>query len=360
MSILEKIYSCHTQRFPRLYKCTIYGLLLCLLFSIPPWQSKVHAAKPQYEIKLATLAPENSTLMKIFREMDAELRRETGGRVGFTFFSGFALGDERDVFRKMRIGLVQAATFTATFLNDLSPEMRALQVPFLFDNYQEVDYVLERMSDDISDSVAKRGYQILGWTEVGFIYIMSTVAVHNVADLKGKKVWTNANSPMANTVFNKAQVSPVTIGAPDVLVALQTNLVEIVFNSPYYALITQWYSRVNYVIDLPLFYLGGALIINNKAFSRLPAEYQQSLKQVCSKYLRQLTEKTRKDNEQAIQLIYKRGVKKITPEPADIQSFKDLLNQAMAEIDPKFLPREYLQKVRETVEEYRTRQEEKL
>ena len=101
------------------------------------------------------------------------------------------------------------------------------------------------------------------------------------------------------------------------------------------------------------------MIINDKDFSRLPAEYQQSLKQVCSKYLRQLTEKTRKDNEQAIQLIYKRGVKKITPEPAAVQSFKDLLNQAMAEIDPKYLPREYLQKVRETVEAYRTRQEGK-
>lgn len=359
MSILEKICKCFIQRLSLLSKHKIYALFLSLLFCTSLWQPTVHAAKPQYEIKLATLAPENSTLMRIFREMDAEVRRETGGRVGFKMFSGFALGDERDVFRKMRIGMIQAATFTSTFLNDLSREMRALQVPFLFDNYQEVDYVLEKTSDDLYKSLAKRGYQILGWTEVGFIYIMSTVQISNVADLKGKKVWTNANSPMANAVFKRAKVSPVTIGAPDVLVALQTNLVEVVFNSPYYALITQWYSRVNYVVDLPLFYLGGALIISNKTFARLPAEYQQTLKLVCSKYLRRLNEKTRKDNKQAIQLIYKRGIEKITPEPAEIQSFKELLNQSMADMDPNYLPRDYLRKVKATLEEYRTRQEEK-
>jgi TRAP-type C4-dicarboxylate transport system substrate-binding protein len=60
--------------------------MLSLLLLIPQWPGSAHAAKPKYEIKLATLAPENSSMVRIFREMDAELRQETEGQVGFKIF----------------------------------------------------------------------------------------------------------------------------------------------------------------------------------------------------------------------------------------------------------------------------------
>lgn len=359
MNILADFRKRCTHNSPGLFSCVICALSLSLLFLMPQWPCLGHAAEPEYEIKLATLAPENSSLVKIFKEIDGELRRETGGRVGFKIFSGFALGDERDVFRKLRIGLIHAATFSANFLNDLNPNMRVLQVPFLFNNYQEVDHVLERVEPDFSKTLSEEGYHVLGWSEVGFIYIMATVPVARIDDLKGKKVWSTANSPMANAVFMRAEVSPVTISTPDVLVALQTNLVEVVYNSPYYALVTQWHTRIKYIVDLPLAYIGGALIMSNKAFSKIPSQYRQAVEQVCAKHLRRLIEKTRKDNEDALKLIYARGVTQITVEPAEIERFKQLLDQAMEDIAPESLSRDYLGKVTAMLEAYRTGQGEK-
>ena len=338
-------------------RCLTCALFLFLL--LPQWPRLGHATKPKYEIKLATLAPENSSLVKAFREMDSELRQKTGGNVGFKIFSGFALGDERDIFRKLRIGLIQAAVFSANFLNDLNPNIRVFQVPFLFNNYQEVDHVLEEFGPDLMKSFSEKGYEVLGWSEVGFIYIMSTVPITRIEDLEGKKVWSTANSPMANAVFLRAEASPVTIGTPDVLVALQTNLVEVVYNSPYYALVTQWYTRIKYIVDLPLSYIGGALIINNKNFSRIPSEYQQTMKEVCAKHLHRVVVKTRKDNEDAMKLIFGRGVTKITVEPAEIERFKELLDRAIGDIDPESLPRDYLSEVMAILELYRASQEEK-
>ncbi|UCG12585.1 MAG: TRAP transporter substrate-binding protein DctP, partial [Deltaproteobacteria bacterium] len=221
---------------------------------------------------------------------------------------------------------------------------------------QEVDYVLEKMNDELNRGFARRGYQVLGWTELGFIYLMSTIPIDEVADLRGKKVWTTANSPMANAVFVRAQVSPVTISAPDVLVALQTRLVEVVYNSPYYALITQWYTRTQYLIDLPLAYIGSGLIMSNRAFSRLPAELQAITKRVSAKHLLRVTAKTRQDNEDALNLMFKRGVQKITVEPVQVEQFKQLLDQAVNDINPKHLSRDYLRKVREALGEFQTLQ----
>ena len=334
-------------------RCRYYISFFLLSFFVLLLPVYSHAAQPQHEIKLATLAPENSSLMKIFREMNSELLRETEGRVGFKIFSGFVLGDERDVFRKLRIGQIHAATFTSTFLTTINPDISALHVPFLFNNYQEVDYVLSEMVGDFDQSFAKRGYQILGWTEVGFLYVMTTVPIITVEDWKGKKVWTRANAPMANAVFLKAEVSPVTVGAPDVLVALQTNLLEVVYNSPYYALVTQWYTRIKYITDVPLAYIGGGLIISNKVFSRLSPQDQEITRKVTAKYLRRLTDRTREDNQQALDLMFKRGVQKLTTEPDELNHFKELFDQALAELDPKFLPKNTLQKVRKTLEEYR-------
>ena len=331
--------------------CIGLAVLLFPILLLSPVFSQ--AARPQHEIKLATLAPENSSLMKIFREMNTELLKETDGRVGLKLYSGFVLGDERDVFRKLRIGAIHAATFTSTFLAGISPDIRALQVPFLFNNYQEVDYVLDKMVGDFDQSFVKRGYQILGWSEVGFIYVMTTVPVTKVEDWKGKKVWSTANAPMANAVFAKAQVSPVTVGAPDVLVALQTDLLEVVYNSPYYALVTQWHTRIKYITDVPLAYIGGGLIISNKAFSRLSTQDQKILRKVCANYLRRLTDKTRKDNQEALDLMLKRGVQKLTIEPDELNHFKVLFDQAMADVDPKFLPKQTLRKIRKALETYR-------
>ena len=85
--------------------------------------------------------------MQIFNDMNQELRAQTGGRVGFKIFGGFALGDEMDVLRKLRIGYVHAAAFTTASLSDLNPDMRVLQIPFLFNTYDEVDHVLEALAE---------------------------------------------------------------------------------------------------------------------------------------------------------------------------------------------------------------------
>lgn len=310
-------------------------------------------AEPVHTIKLATLAPENSSLMRIFREMNSELVQKTQGQVEFNIFSGFVLGDEEDVLRKLRIGLVHAATFTGTTLTSINPDFRVLQVPFLFNNYQEVDYILDKMGPQFEQGFAARGYEVLGWSELGFLYLMSTTPIDSVADLKGKKVWTTADAPMANAVFKKAEVTPVTVGAPDVLVALQTRLLEVVYNSPYYALITQWFTRVDYLTDLPLAYIGGGLLIQQRILSQLAPQDRESLRQVCRRYMRRLTEKTRLDNEEALEIILQRGVDRVTPQPGEIARFKKLLDEALAGLDPRYLPAEVLQKVRDLLELYR-------
>jgi TRAP-type C4-dicarboxylate transport system substrate-binding protein len=129
--------------------------------------------------------------------------------------------------------------------------------------------------------------------------------------------------------------------------------VEIVYNSPYYALVTQWYTQVKYINDLPLAYIGGALLVSDKIFSRLSSQDQATIRKVCLKYTRLLTDRTRKDNAEALKIILSRGVKSIPLAPGESERFKEILDQAVLEVDPKSLPKDTLQKVRATLKKYR-------
>jgi TRAP-type transport system periplasmic protein len=328
-----------------------YVSLLFLLISIFMPQSGWTA--PEYEIKLATLAPENSSLMQIFNAMNAELLKATDGRMGFKMYAGFVLGDEPDVLRKLRIGLVNAATFTNTALTDINPDLRILQVPFLFNNYEEMDFILNKIQDDLIKGFAQKGFEVLGFPELGFIYFMSKQPIAELQDLKGKKVWAQANAPMAKAYVDSVGVANVAITPPDVLMALQTNLVDVVYNSPYYALITQWYTQVKYITDLPLSYIGGSLLLDKKVYDRLPPDLQQTLKKVVSKYVSQLVERTRKDNAEAMRVMLNRGVQKINPTPVQAQEFRDLSDKVIKGLRQEILPKEMLNKVIAELAAYR-------
>src|SRR5262245_13813811 len=62
------------------------------------------AQTPQVQLKIATVAPENSTWTKVMRDIDATVRKETGNAVGFKIFPGGVQGDEPVVLRKIRSG----------------------------------------------------------------------------------------------------------------------------------------------------------------------------------------------------------------------------------------------------------------
>ena len=159
---------------------------------------------------------------------------------------------------------------------------------------------------------------------------------------------------MSQALIDRVGVSTVAIGVPDVLMGLQTRLVDVVYNSPYYALATQWNTQVKYLTDLPLTYIGGALLLDRKAFGRIPAPLQAKVREVCGRHVARLVERTRKDNADAMELIFKRGVKRVTPSPEQVQAFKDLSDAAMKDLDPKLLPAEATASLRGLLAEHRS------
>src|SRR5688572_8775463 len=97
------------------------------------------------EVKIATLAPKGSAWAKIMDKGAKDIETKTEGRVKVKYFFGGAQGDEREAVRKMKLGHLDGAALTAVGLGLIKGDVRVLELPFLFKNDKELDYVRNKM-----------------------------------------------------------------------------------------------------------------------------------------------------------------------------------------------------------------------
>jgi TRAP-type C4-dicarboxylate transport system substrate-binding protein len=231
--------------------------------------------------------------------------------------------------RKMHIGQIQAAMLSSSSLASLFPEIDALQIPFLFDSYPETDFVIGKMQDGFKSGLEKNGYVALGWSEAGFVYLMSTVPVETLELLRKAKVWIWNDSPMSKAIFEEAGVIGVPLSITDVLVGLQTGLVEVVYVPPSVAVALQWFTRIKYITDAPLNYMLGGLVAKKEAFDKIDPQHRAVVKEVFQRHMTRLKEVIRAENQEALTVMQKQGIKLLTPGKAQIADYKAISEKAM-------------------------------
>lgn len=309
----------------------------------------------QQVIKIATLAPEGSAWMQTFHQLTSEISEKSGGAVQLKIYAGGILGDEMDMLRKMQIGQIQGAALSAPGLATVFEDLNVFQVPFLFDNFEEVDFIVDKMTAYFKKGLESKGYILLGWTEGGFVRILSTVPIKSVDDLKGAKVWAWENAPMSKAIFNVAKISAIPLSIPDVLLGLQTGLVDVVYAPPAGAIALQWFTRVKYMTDLPLSYLAGGIVVKRDIFKKLSEPLQEMVQKSFAHHTALQKTQVRNQNLEAIQVMQKHGIQLVKPTEADIQTFKAISRKAMQEISSDILSRDILKEVSGYLEQYRKR-----
>ncbi len=305
------------------------------------------------QIKMATLAPEGSAWMKTFNTLNTEVMKKTENKLQFKIYPGGVLGDEMDMLRKLKIGQIQGVALTSAGLSTLFKEMDVLQVPFLFQTYEEVDAVLEKMDSFFRKGFEDNGYVFLGWSEAGFVYLMSTLPISSVADLKKAKVWIWEESPMSKAIFDEAGVKAIPLTVPDVLVGLQTGLVDVVYAPPTGAISLQWFTKVKYFTDFPLVYLAGGVVVKKDIFRQIPPTFQNFMFESFQQHLNQLKVITRNENRDAVKVMVKNGVKIISPPKDQIDEYKRLSNKAMDHISGQTFSKKVLGEITSFLESYR-------
>ena len=327
------------------------GFLL-LLLALSPAGAR---AAPEYLIKFATLAPAGSTWMNLLQDWDSELRRRSDGRIGFKFYPGGVQGDEPEVLKKMRFHQLQGGAFTGYGIGRMYSPARVMELPFLFRDTGEIDYVRSQFDAQFRKGFEAAGYELLGWMEVGFVHMFSTRPLHSLDDMKSRRVWLWQGDPLGQAFFDASGISPVPLSIVDVYTSLSTGLIDTVYAPPLGAIALQWFTRTPYVSSVPLTNGMGALVVSKPFFDSLPDDLQSLLLETGRSTGDRLIAATRTDNRKSLDTLREYGVKFVEPGAGmSEQVLLDLRDRAAAElVKSGYIPAAVYDRTRDLLKQYR-------
>lgn len=283
-------------------------------------------------LKIATLAPDGTSWMKMMRQGAGEISQQTDGRVKLKFYPGGVMGNTGSVLQKMRIGQLQGGAFTGSDLSQLYPDAQLYSMPLVFRSYEEVDYVRQRMDATLVKGLADHGMVVLGISDGGFAYIMCEKPLRTLGDLKGQKVWTPEGDILTGAMFESAGISPIPLPVADVYTGLQTGLLDTVAGIPTGIIAFQWYTSVTHLTDVPLMFLSGMLTIDSKAFGRIKADDQEIVRAVMEDIFSKLDEVNRADNESARSALQNQGIEFVHPDAAERDNWESIAKQGREQL----------------------------
>jgi TRAP-type C4-dicarboxylate transport system substrate-binding protein len=163
---------------------------------------------------------------------------------------------------------------------------------------------------------------------------------------------------MTKVIFDEANVSAIPLSLPDVLVGLQTGLVDVVYAPPAGAISLQWFTKTKYLTDVNLIFLIGGVVMKKKLFNKMSPAHQNILMEVFRSRMAQLKKTIRKENREAIQVMVKHGVKIITPSAIQVTEFKIVSEKAMQRLADKSFSKKVRDEVSAKLEAYRKKNQQ--
>jgi len=310
--------------------CFVLFLIGSVSVSQTAWGAEnikqIKDGKTLYLCKMGTLAPDGVGWAALIKEIvNPGILKVTNGQVKLDWYYGGTMGDDQDILAKMRNGQLQGGGFTGHGLVMACPEMALMELPFMFEDYDEVEYVYSKLRPRISQWFEKRGYHIVVLAEQDFDQLYSTrVEIRTPDDFKKSRVLT-WYGPLEERSLKALGASPLPIRVPEVAASIRTGVCDAFISPALWAVGTQMYTIMKYLNPLRIRYSPAAGVISMTAWNQIPKEMQNTIDNYSISIEKDFRQKVRASNEKCLKAMYKYGMKEVKMTPAEIDVFKKRL-----------------------------------
>jgi TRAP-type C4-dicarboxylate transport system substrate-binding protein len=232
-------------------------------------------------IKGASVAPAGTPWAKWTKRVSKRIvkqAKQQGLKVKYKFYLSGRLGGEKETVEECRLGRLATTGVSMGAIATAVPAFNVFELPFLFRSDAEADYILDEVVfDQMSKMLNKAGFVLLSVTENGW-HGMGTQGspILKASDFKGRKLRVQQSRVHLET-FKALGASPVEMGVPEVLSALQNKVVDGFTNTPLFTFATNWYRAIQHYSVTRHIYQPALLVASKKWYDKLPKKLQTIL-----------------------------------------------------------------------------------
>ena len=311
-------------------------------------------AQDAVKIRLGTLAPRGTSWHRSLLEMGEKWRAAQGPGSAFIVYTDGSQGGEADMVRRMRVGQLNAALLSVVGLTEIDDSVAALQkMPMVFRSWDELDYLREKLRPGLEKRFLDKGFVVLFWGDAGWVRFFSKEPALRPADYRRMKVFAWAGDNPQVDIMKALGYQPVVLEISDILPGLQTGMINMVPSTPFYALVGQFYGHASYMLDMNWVPIVGAVVITRKAWEAMSPSAQQALRRAGDAAGVELRAISRRENEEAVEAMKKRGLKVQALTPEIEAEWRRMAENAYPLIRGQMVPAELFDEVQQLLREYR-------
>lgn len=333
-------------------KCMVMIVGICVMLTLSANCSK--AASEKYWLKMATLAPKTVGWARHIRNiMHPAIKKATDGQVKLKWYWGGVMGDDRDYVQKMQIGQLDGAALSGQGVVLACPEMAVVELPFMFENYEEVDYIRKVMRDEFDQIARQNGYKIFIWADQDFDQIYSVkYGMAELSDFKKASILTWYGD-LEMALFAELGADPIPVTVPEISSSIRQGIVDTLIAPSVWVIGSQMYTVMKYVNPVKIRYSPAAAFITLKAWNKIPEKYQIKLLDLRDTAAIKFCDKCRSDSIKAYKAMIKYGIKESKMSPTVLADFQTRTKKIWYDLVGKKYQKKTLDRLIEHLENYR-------
>ncbi|ACL05588.1 Putative TRAP-type C4-dicarboxylate transport system, DctP subunit [Desulfatibacillum aliphaticivorans] len=326
--------------------------IVCLTLAAPGYAS---AAEVVW--KAGTLVPKGvGYANQIQNILNPGLAKATDGQVFLKVYYGGVMGDDEDYLKKMRIGQLQGTGTSVQGALMVCPEMGAVNLPMMFKNWDEVDYIKKKMYPVYDGVLNDKGFKLILWLDQGFDQFYSVKFPLDAMDQFKKVRFVTWCGDIEEEFFTAIGATAIPVNAPELNTSLRQGLADAYIGPPIWALSTQMYSVVRYISALNVRYSPSVFIITMEAWEALSPQQQQNIMAAREQWQTDFCEGSRQDNDKCLEAMFKYGVTKVEMSPNMEHALYAAVRPLWDELVGEYYSQEILDEIVDNLDEFRQSQ----
>lgn len=223
-------------------------------------------------------------------------------------------------------------------------------------SYEQLDYVRDHMAPQIEAAIAAKGFIVLNWGDVGWVYFFTKTPVKQVGDLQAMKLFCWAGAADDCDLYRRAGFQPVALQATDMLTGLQTGLINAFDSPPLFALADQLFGAAKYMCDVKWAPLIGATVINKSTWDRIPKSQQAAMMQAAQTAGVRLRAEIRKMDGQAVAAMEQRGLVVVHADAAEQAAWQQQAEKAYPMLRGTYVSAQLFDQAQQLAKEFESAQ----